>query len=337
MDINQRIIGKPAPIHYCDNLSKDRWCLVKVTDGPYKGETVCLMVTFKDESIVDLGSRSPYYNENEDGGGFTLITIPNKYLDFNLEEHLETNKLIEHKLECNQNRELPISSPACICKRLEKENMEKKDSNPKDAIGIKKVPFSCVPANVIAEIALGLMEGARKYRRHNYRAVGVRASVYYDAALRHLMGWWEGEDIDKDSGMSHISKALSCLTVLRDAMMNEKWEDDRPPKNSNQEWVKDANKKAEEIINKYPEGLEPYTELNIKSKPEIKENIQYLPADTLIKIKIFNDVPIGNAFYSTKNEYIGNVLSNRDKDGYVIVKLAYSTYTDNIPNYDNNN
>lgn len=139
--------------------------------------------------------------------------------------------------------------------------MEIKDSNPKDAIGIKKVPFSCVPANVIGEIALGLMEGARKYRRHNYRAIGVRCSVYYDAALRHLCSFWEGEDIDKDSGLSHISKALSCLVVLRDAMLNEKWEDDRPPKVLNQDWIKDLNEKAAKIIEKYPESLEPYTEL----------------------------------------------------------------------------
>lgn len=135
-----------------------------------------------------------------------------------------------------------------------------KESNPKDAVGIKKVPFSCVPTNVIGEIALGLMEGARKYGRHNYRVVGVRGSVYYDAALRHLNSWLEGEDIDPDSGLSHISKALSCLVVLRDAMMNDNWNDDRPPKVKNQNWVRDMNNKAAEIIEKYPEGLEPYTE-----------------------------------------------------------------------------
>ena len=92
----QGIHGKPAPIHYCNNLANDRWCLVDVIDGPYKGETVCLMATFKDESIVDLGSGSPHYDFEQDGGGFTLLTIPNKYLDFNLEAHLETNRLIDN-------------------------------------------------------------------------------------------------------------------------------------------------------------------------------------------------------------------------------------------------
>jgi hypothetical protein len=139
--------------------------------------------------------------------------------------------------------------------------MEKntKETNPKDALGVKKVPFSVVSAPVIGELALAMMEGARKYGRHNYRVAGVRASVYYDACLRHLMAWWEGEDIDSDSGLSHVTKAIACLTVLRDSMLIGNWKDDRPPK-STKGWIKELNKKAEEVINKYPDSLEPYTE-----------------------------------------------------------------------------
>jgi len=140
-----------------------------------------------------------------------------------------------------------------------------KDTNPKDAVGIKKVPMSVVSAPVLMEIGLGMMEGARKYRRHNYRVAGVRASVYYDAAMRHLMSWWEGEDIDPDSGLSHVSKALSCLSVLRDSMIIGNWNDDRPPKHKDG-WLEEYNKKAEKIIDKYPEGLKPYTELEEKDK-----------------------------------------------------------------------
>lgn len=137
----------------------------------------------------------------------------------------------------------------------------KKETNPKDAIGIKKLPLHVVSMPVMAEIGLGMMEGARKYGSHNYRVAGVRASVYFDATMRHLMSWWEGEDIDPDSGLSHISKAMSALHVLRDAMMNDKWNDDRPPKFKNKEWVRDANKKAGEIIEKYPNSVLPYTEI----------------------------------------------------------------------------
>ena len=94
-----------------------------------------------------------------------------------------------------------------------------KPTNPKDTVGIKKAPMSTVSAPVMIEVGLAMMEGARKYGRHNYRAIGIRASVYFDASMRHLLSWWEGEDIDPDSGLSHITKAISSLMVLRDAMI----------------------------------------------------------------------------------------------------------------------
>lgn len=124
-----------------------------------------------------------------------------------------------------------------------------KPSNPKDSIGIRKAPMSTVSAAVMAEIGVAMLEGAAKYGRHNYREAGVRASVYYDAAMRHLMAWWEGEDIDPDSGVSHITKCLACLTVFRDAMMQDMWEDDRPPKSK--EFYPDLNQRASEILDKY--------------------------------------------------------------------------------------
>lgn len=108
--------------------------------------------------------------------------------------------------------------------------MSNKPTNPKDSVGVNKVPMSCVSAAVLAEIATGMHEGALKYGRHNYRGLGVRASVYYDATMRHLMWWWEGQDIDPDSGLSHVTKAITSLVVLRDAMIQDMMEDDRPPR-----------------------------------------------------------------------------------------------------------
>ena len=110
--------------------------------------------------------------------------------------------------------------------------MEVKDTNPKDAIGISKAPMSTVSAAVLMEVGVAMLEGASKYGRHNYRAAGVRASVYYDALMRHAMAWWEGEDLDPDSGMSHITKAIATLVVLRDAMIQDKFTDDRPPRSA---------------------------------------------------------------------------------------------------------
>ena len=123
-----------------------------------------------------------------------------------------------------------------------------KVSNPKDIIGVRKAPLSCVPMNVIAEIGVGMLEGASKYGRHNYRAVGVRSSVYFDATLRHLVAYWEGEDADPDSGAHHLAKALTSLVVWRDAQMQGKCEDDRPPRSA--PFYETLNKAAGEILDR---------------------------------------------------------------------------------------
>lgn len=129
--------------------------------------------------------------------------------------------------------------------------VKSKPSNPKDAVGIKRVPFSTVPANVTAEVGLAMLEGALKYGRHNYRVIGVRASVYYDAALRHLTRWWEGEDIDPDSGLPHLVKALASLYVVRDSQHMGNLVDDRPP--SSPEWCSRLNDMASDLVSAYPE------------------------------------------------------------------------------------
>lgn len=121
--------------------------------------------------------------------------------------------------------------------------------NPKDRIGVRKAPLSVVPMNVVAEIGIGMLEGACKYGRHNYRAARIRSSAYFDATMRHLIAWWEGEDIDPDTGMSHVAKALTSLTVLRDAQMRGMCDDDRPPRS--EPFYPELNRLAGEIIDRH--------------------------------------------------------------------------------------
>lgn len=140
-----------------------------------------------------------------------------------------------------------------------------KPSNPKDALGIGKVPSSVIPLPVLAEIGVGMLEGALKYGRHNYRVIGVRGSVYYDATRRHLDLWWEGENDDPDSGLSHITKAITSLIVLRDAMTQESWVDDRPPP-SKLGWMNALNEKVKKLLAKYPNPAPAYTAVDEAAK-----------------------------------------------------------------------
>ena len=147
-------------------------------------------------------------------------------------------------------------------KELEARAAGTKPSNPKDRLGVLKACLSVIPFPVLWELGLAMLEGALKYGRHNYRVIGVRASVYYDAVMaRHMPAWWEGEDIDADSGLSHVTKAIASLVVLRDAMIRGNWVDDRPPR-TDPAVLQEINSKVKALLEKYPTPVEPYTEAN---------------------------------------------------------------------------
>lgn len=102
-----------------------------------------------------------------------------------------------------------------------------KPTNPKDAIGSNKVPMHLWPKTATVLGAMGLLEGALKYGRANWRAVGIRASIYYDAIDRHMSAWFEGEDTDPDSGLPHLAHALASLAIIVDAIAGDHFVDDR--------------------------------------------------------------------------------------------------------------
>jgi hypothetical protein len=136
-----------------------------------------------------------------------------------------------------------------------------KDTNPKDAVGTKKWRQYCtVPTTIIWELGVAMLEGARKYGRHNYRIAGVRASVYVDAAKGHIDQWWEGEDIDDESKLNHITKAIASLAVLRDAMIQNKWVDDRPPRTDLPKLRAELQEAVDGIFERIPVAKDAYLE-----------------------------------------------------------------------------
>ncbi len=137
---------------------------------------------------------------------------------------------------------------------------DQKPTNPKDAIGVSKAPISVVPTPFIHALGLAMLEGSLKYGRHNYRSAGIRYGVYYDAMMRHMNAWWEGEDIDPDSGLPHPVKAAACCAILFDAILRQNGNDDRPPK-SPEGWMADMNKKTEELLEQYPNPVEAFREV----------------------------------------------------------------------------
>ena len=101
------------------------------------------------------------------------------------------------------------------------------DDNPKTQYGEKKLKMSSTPVMPLQEMGKVFELGAKKYGRYNWRLHAVSATVYYDAALRHLMAWFEGEDTDPESGVSHLAHVMACMAILMDAQKNGKLKDNR--------------------------------------------------------------------------------------------------------------
>ncbi len=55
--------------------------------------------------------------------------------------------------------------------------------------------------------------GKRKYGSHNWRG-GIEYSRLLGAALRHIFAYLGGEDVDPESGLSHIHHAACNLVFL---------------------------------------------------------------------------------------------------------------------------
>ena len=101
------------------------------------------------------------------------------------------------------------------------------DDNPKTQYGEQKPKLSSTPVAPLFEMGKVFELGAKKYGRFNWRLHTVSATVYYDAALRHLMAWFEGEDLDPESGVPHLAHAMACMVILMDAKDNNKLNDNR--------------------------------------------------------------------------------------------------------------
>jgi hypothetical protein len=184
---------------------------------------------------------------------------------------------------------------------------DSKPTNPKQSVGNKKMPMSCLSMQVISEMAVGMYEGDRKYGRHNYRVSGVLASTYFDACMRHLMAWWEGEDIDPVSGLSHITKLMTSAHVLRDAMMQNMWTDDRPPRVLNPDWLEEHNTKVEGIIAKFPERKPPCVQVMAPPASDLLRGIVETEDPTCLQCqRTFKKDPDKGLDYVT-NKYCSSV------------------------------
>lgn len=80
--------------------------------------------------------------------------------------------------------------------------------------GTKDARFDLIPKKALWEVARLYGWGATKYTDHNWRR-GYKWSLSVSAAYRHLALFEEGEDLDPESGLCHLSAVVfHALTLL---------------------------------------------------------------------------------------------------------------------------
>lgn len=139
---------------------------------------------------------------------------------------------------------------------------EVKDSNPKEGIGAKRVPYHLIPGGALAKVAMAFYEGGLKYGPYNWRVAGVRASTYKAAFNRHVEKWWNGDDVDPTSRVPHLANAIAGLMIILDAELQGKLTDDRPPKQDLELLFKDLEKIQAHLTDLYGDVHPPnYTQV----------------------------------------------------------------------------
>jgi hypothetical protein len=91
-----------------------------------------------------------------------------------------------------------------------------------------KIALSLVPLHLLAGVARIFMSGKIKYAPWNW-AKGMAYSTAFDCTLRHLIKWFYcREDLDPESGESHLDHAIANLLMLKHYSLTYKEGDNRP-------------------------------------------------------------------------------------------------------------
>jgi len=75
----------------------------------------------------------------------------------------------------------------------------------------EKPKMHLLPPKALTEVAKVLTFGAQKYDEENWRKLDNLQSRYSSGALRHIFAHIDDEEIDPESGLSHLAHAVCCL------------------------------------------------------------------------------------------------------------------------------
>lgn len=92
-----------------------------------------------------------------------------------------------------------------------------------------KCRMDLIPVSTLRGIGdvLGFGAETKGYGERNWEK-GLAWNRTYAAAMRHLTSWWDGEDLDPESGLSHLSHAATNIAFLIEFVKTHPELDTRP-------------------------------------------------------------------------------------------------------------
>lgn len=77
-----------------------------------------------------------------------------------------------------------------------------------------KTRYDLIPPEVLEAIGRILTYGAEKYGDRNWEQGGIGYSRYFAALMRHMWSYHSGEQLDPESGMSHLWHAACNIAMM---------------------------------------------------------------------------------------------------------------------------
>lgn len=101
--------------------------------------------------------------------------------------------------------------------------------DPKGPEGAAKPQLQLIPPVFEVELSKVMQLGAAKYGPWNWRQNEVEIMTYLGAMKRHIAQLLDGEDIDPESGASHLAHVAAGCAIILDATKHGTLVDNRPP------------------------------------------------------------------------------------------------------------
>jgi hypothetical protein len=92
--------------------------------------------------------------------------------------------------------------------------------------GVKPERYDLIPVDALAIVAQLYGKGAEKYDEHNWRK-GYEWSKSYAALQRHANSFWQGEDLDPETGLPQMAAVVFHALTLITFMQEQPGFDDR--------------------------------------------------------------------------------------------------------------